>query len=109
MFYANVNFPKGFKWGVATAAYQIEGAFNEDGKGESIWDRFCHIPGNIYNNDTGDIACDHYHRYKEDVRLMKELDIPSYRYSISWSRIFPLGYGDINQKGLDFYKRLTGE
>ncbi|NLD49628.1 MAG: beta-glucosidase [Clostridiaceae bacterium] len=104
---SKVLFPKDFIWGTATAAYQIEGGFNEDGKGESIWDRFSHTPGKIHNRDTGDTACDHYHRYEEDIILMKQLGIQSYRYSISWPRIFPDGKGKINQKGLDFYLRLT--
>ncbi|HHV29268.1 GH1 family beta-glucosidase [Acetivibrio mesophilus] len=102
-----INFPKDFIWGSATAAYQIEGAYNEDGRGESIWDRFSHTPGNIENGHTGDIACDHYHRYEEDIKIMKEIGIKSYRFSISWPRIFPEGTGQPNQKGLDFYKRLT--
>jgi beta-glucosidase len=100
-------FPDEFIWGVATSSYQIEGAWDEDGKGESIWDRFCHKPGNIHNNDTGDIACDHYHRWLEDVHLMEELGIPAYRFSISWPRIFPKGTGVVNQAGLDFYNGLV--
>jgi beta-glucosidase len=104
-----VSFPRGFTWGCATASYQIEGAWNEDGKGESIWDRFSHTPGSVMNGDTGDVACDHYHRYKEDVALMKELGLQSYRFSISWPRIFPDGKGAVNQKGLDFYSRLVDE
>jgi beta-glucosidase len=103
------NFPRGFLWGTATSAYQIEGAWNEDGKGESIWDRFAHTPGKIRNGDTGDIALDHYHRYKEDVRSIKSLGAKSYRFSISWPRIFPQGTGQPNLKGLDFYERLTDE
>ena len=102
-------FPEGFVWGTATASYQIEGAWNEDGKGESIWDRFAHTPGKIDNGDTGDVAVDHYHRYKEDVRLMKELGAKAYRFSISWPRIFPDGAGASNPKGLDFYNRLVDE
>jgi len=104
-----VDFPNGFVWGCATAAYQIEGAWNQDGKGESVWDRFCHVPGHIRNSDTGDVACDHYHRYREDVRIMKELGIRSYRFSISWPRIFPTGNGSLNHNGLDFYRRLVDE
>jgi beta-glucosidase len=104
---SKIVFPKDFIWGSATAAYQIEGAYNEDGKGESIWDRFSHTPGNVFEGHTGDVACDHYHRYEEDIQLMKELGIKSYRYSISWPRIFPDGKGKLNEKGLDFYKRLT--
>nr|THJ78314.1 beta-glucosidase [Acetivibrio thermocellus] len=104
---SKITFPKDFIWGSATAAYQIEGAYNEDGKGESIWDRFSHTPGNIADGHTGDVACDHYHRYEEDIKIMKEIGIKSYRFSISWPRIFPEGTGKLNQKGLDFYKRLT--
>ncbi|MDZ7672651.1 MAG: GH1 family beta-glucosidase [Halanaerobiales bacterium] len=102
-------FPKDFIWGAAAASYQIEGAYDQDNKGESIWDRFTHQKGNILNNDTGDIACDHYNRYKQDVQLMKEIGLDSYRFSVSWPRIFPKGKGKINQKGIDFYKRLTDE
>lgn len=101
------QFPDGFLWGAATAAYQIEGAWNEDGKGESIWDRFCHSPHKILNGDTGDVACDHYHRMPEDVALMKELGLKSYRFSISWPRVLPEGCGTINAKGLGFYDRLV--
>src|SRR3989337_2679498 len=105
----NVSFPPDFLWGCATASYQIEGAWNEDGKGESIWDRFCHTTDKVLNGDTGDVACDHYHRYKEDVALMKELGLKSYRFSIAWPRVFPQGKGAVNQKGLDFYSRLVDE
>jgi len=104
-----LEFPEGFVWGCATASYQIEGAWNEDGKGESIWDRFCHTPGHIKDGDTGDVACDHYHRYREDVALMKELGLKGYRFSISWPRVFPQGRGQVNPKGLDFYSRLVDE
>jgi beta-glucosidase len=103
------SFPDGFLWGTATASYQIEGAWNEDGKGESIWDRFAHTPGKIKNGDTGDVALDHYHRYKEDVRLIRSLGAGAYRFSISWARIFPEGAGAPNPKGLEFYSRLTDE
>ena len=103
------RFPDGFLWGTATAAYQIEGAWNEDGKGESIWDRFAHTPGKIKDGDTGDMADDHYHRYKEDVQLMKALGAKSYRFSISWPRIFPEGTGAPNPRGLDFCSRLVDE
>jgi len=101
------GFPENFVWGVATSAYQIEGAWNEDGKGESIWDRFCHTHGNIENGDTGDVACDHYHRWRDDVALMASLGIPAYRFSISWPRILPSGTGKVNQVGLDFYNTLV--
>ncbi|OCL25983.1 beta-glucosidase [Orenia metallireducens] len=106
---SRLYFPKDFIWGSATAAYQIEGAYQEDGKGESIWDRFSHTPGKVANGDTGDVACDHYHRYKEDVELMKEIGLDSYRFSISWPRILPKGKGEINQQGLDFYRGLINE
>jgi beta-glucosidase len=101
----NLKFPEGFLWGVASSAYQVEGAYNEDGKGESIWDRFTHIPGKTV--DTGDVSCDHYHRYKEDVELLKYLDVKAYRFSISWTRVFPEGYGKPNVKGMEFYKNLV--
>ena len=104
-----VTFPNDFTFGCATASYQIEGAWDEDGKGESIWDRFSHTPGRIRDGDTGDVACDHYHRYKEDVALMKELGLQGYRFSIAWPRVQPDGKGAINQKGLDFYSRLVDE
>ena len=103
------KFPEGFFWGTATASYQIEGAWNEDGKGPSIWDTYAHTPGNMRNNDTGDVANDHYHRYTEDVQLMKSIGQTAYRFSISWPRIFPNGTGQPNAKGLDFYDRLADE
>ena len=103
------QFPDGFLWGASTASYQIEGAWNEDGKGESIWDRFTHRPYTILNGDTGDVACDHYHRMPEDVALMNELGLNTYRFSISWPRVLPEGYGRVNSKGLDFYDRLVDE
>jgi beta-glucosidase len=102
-------FPADFIWGSATAAYQIEGAALEDGKGESIWDRFSHIPGRIADGNDGDRACDHYHRFGEDLKLMKELGLQSYRFSISWPRVMPEGRGRVNDKGLDFYKRLIDQ
>jgi beta-glucosidase len=102
-----VAFPKGFLWGAATAAYQVEGAWNEDGKGESIWDRFSHTAGNIKNGANGDVACDSYHRYREDIALLKQLNLKSYRFSIAWTRIQPSGRGAANSRGLDYYKRLT--
>src|SRR5215510_2974513 len=103
------EFPQGFFWGTATSAHQIEGAWNEDGKGPSIWDTYAHTPGKIKNGDTGDVANDHYHRYKEDVKLMKNLGATAYRFSICWPRIFPKGTGQPNAKGLDFYSRLVDE
>jgi|AutmiccommuBRH23_1029490.scaffolds.fasta_scaffold00682_3 beta-glucosidase len=103
------QFPPEFLWGVSTSAYQIEGAWNEDGKGESIWDRYSHQPNHVFNNDHGDIACDHYHRMPEDVELLRQLGVTSYRFSISWSRVLPRGVGEVNQKGLDFYNRLVDE
>lgn len=104
-----VTFPAGFEWGTATASYQVEGAVKEDGRGESIWDRFSHTEGRILNGDTGDVASDQYHRYKEDVALMKELGQTGYRFSIAWPRIFPDGTGKLNQAGLDYYNRLVDE
>jgi len=101
------QFPKDFLWGAATAAYQIEGAWNEDGKGESIWDHFCHQPYNVEQGATGDVACDHYHRMPDDVALMRSLGLQAYRFSIAWTRIFPTGRGAVNPKGLDFYDRLV--
>jgi beta-glucosidase len=101
------KFPHNFLWGAASAAYQVEGAWNEDGRGESIWDRFSHTPGNVSNGDTGDIACDHYHRWEEDIALMRQLGLKAYRFSTSWSRVLPTGRGRINPKGLDFYDRLV--
>jgi len=101
------RFPQGFLWGAATSAYQIEGAWNRDGKGESIWDRFAHSPYRVMNGDTGDVACDHYRRMSKDVALMKELGLQTYRFSISWPRILPQGRGAVNEKGLDFYDRLV--
>ena len=98
---------KEFIWGVATAAAQIEGAFDEDGKGLNIWDVFSRIPGTIRNGDRPDVACDSYHQWKEDVKLLKELGVNGYRYSVSWARILPEGKGKLNQKGLDYYRRLT--
>ncbi|CAG0940248.1 beta-glucosidase [Anaerolineae bacterium] len=104
-----LSFPKDFVWGAATASYQIEGAWNEDGKGESIWDRFSHTPGKIENGDMGDVACDHYHHYRDDVALMRRLGLRAYRFSISWSRVLPEGRGAVNLVGLDFYDRLVDE
>src|SRR5882724_393949 len=101
------QFPPGFLWGAATAAYQIEGAYDEDGRGESVWDRFVLAPGKIKNGDTGTVACDSYHRYKDDVAILRALNLKSYRYSIAWTRIQPSGAGPVNQRGLAYYDRLT--
>ena len=103
------GFPNGFRWGTATSAYQIEGATREDGRGASIWDTFARLPGRIHDGDTADIADDHYHRYKEDVALMKALGASTYRFSIAWPRLFPEGSGAPNPKGLAFYDRLVDE
>ena len=104
-----LSFPKDFIWGVAASAYQIEGAWNEDERGVSIWDTFSHLPGKVMNNENGDVAADHYHRWKEDVALMSELGVKAYRFSTAWPRILPEGTGRVNQKGLDFYDRLVDE
>jgi beta-glucosidase len=101
------RFPEGFQWGVATSSYQIEGAVREDGRGESIWDTFAHTPGTTLNGETGDVACDHYHRWPEDVALMADLGIQVYRFSTNWPRIYPTGRGEANVQGLDFYDRLV--
>jgi beta-glucosidase len=106
---ANRQFPAGFVWGAATSSYQIEGAAAEDGKGEGIWDRFSHTPGRVRNGETGDVACDHYHRYREDVALMAQLGLRAYRFSVSWPRVLPDGTGRLNEAGLDFYDRLVDE
>lgn len=103
----NKKFPTDFVWGVATASYQIEGAWNEDGRGESIWDRFSHTPGKVLNGDTGDVACDHYHRWREDLALMKDLGVKAYRFSIAWPRVLPGGSGKINEAGIDYYSQLV--
>ncbi|OGS36008.1 MAG: beta-glucosidase [Elusimicrobia bacterium RIFOXYB2_FULL_49_7] len=102
-----MTFPNGFIWGAAAASYQIEGAASEDGRGETIWDRFAHTPGKVKNGHTGDIACDHYHRYKEDVAIMKQIGLSAYRLSMAWSRLFPSGRGSLNRKGVDFYNKLV--
>src|SRR5688500_3341467 len=106
---AGLVFPPDFLVGSATASYQIEGAVNEDGRGPSIWDTFSREPGRVHAGHTGDVACDHYHRYVEDVALMADLGLASYRYSIAWPRIQPDGTGPVNTRGLDFYDRLTDE
>jgi len=101
------SLPADFLWGAATAAYQIEGAAREDGRGESVWDRFSATPGKVRGGDTGDVACDFYHRYRDDVRLMRELGLDAFRFSIAWPRVFPEGRGKVNTAGLDFYDRLV--
>src|SRR6185369_13714736 len=100
------NFPGNFVWGTATASYQVEGAWDEDGKGESIWDRFAQTPGKVERDENGNIACDQYHRYPEDVKIMQQMGLKNYRFSIGWPRIYPQGRGAINQKGLDHYSRV---
>jgi beta-glucosidase len=102
-------FPEGFSWGTATAAYQIEGAARMDGRGQSVWDTFSRVPGNVQRGDTGDIACDSYHRYREDVALMASLGVNAYRFSISWPRVLPGGRSAVNQKGLDYYRALLDQ
>ncbi len=104
---ANLFFPTDFFWGAATSAYQIEGAWNEDGKGEFIWDRFTHSLGKILNSETGDEACDHYHLWQDDIEVMKEIGLNAYRFSIAWTRVLPEGRGSVNQAGIDFYSRLV--
>ena len=104
---AAARFPKDFLWGTATSSYQVEGAWNADGKGESIWDRNAHTPGRIKDGSNADVSCDQYHRYKEDIAIMKRLNMKSYRFSTSWPRILPEGTGKVNQKGLDYYSRLV--
>ena len=105
----NYRFPDDFVWGAATSAYQIEGSPTADGAGRSIWHRFSHTPENTYLNQTGDVACDHYRRYKDDVALMGELGLNAYRFSIAWGRVYPEGTGRVNKKGIDFYSRLVDE
>jgi len=100
------RFPEGFLWGVATSAYQIEGSVDVDGRGPSIWDTYSHMPGKIDGGGTGDVACDHYRRWREDVDLIASLDVNAYRFSIAWPRIFPTGAGPVEQRGLDHYSRL---
>ncbi|HEX7464167.1 MAG TPA: family 1 glycosylhydrolase, partial [Actinomycetota bacterium] len=103
---STTTFPEGFVWGVATSAYQVEGAVDEDGRGPSIWDTFSRTAGKIRGGHTGDVACDHYHRFEEDVALMAELGVRAYRFSVPWPRIQPDGRGPANQRGLDHYRRL---
>ena len=102
-------FPTDFLWGAASAAYQVEGAWDTDGKGKSNWDEFVRIPGKTFKDTNGDVAVDHYHRYKEDIALMAEMGLKTYRFSVAWTRIFPNGKGEVNQKGIDFYNRLIDE
>ncbi len=102
-----LQFPEGFLWGTATASYQIEGAVSEGGRGESIWDRFSHTPGMVENGDTGDLACDHFHRWEEDLELMADLGVKAYRFSIAWPRVMPYGRGEVNHEGLEFYDRIV--
>jgi beta-glucosidase len=104
-----LTFPPGFVWGAATAAYQVEGAVRADGRGQSVWDTFSHTPGKIRHGDTGDIACDSYHRYREDVALLSSLGLGAYRFSVSWPRVQPGGRGPANQRGLDYYRALVDE
>ena len=106
---SEIVFPKNFFWGTATAAYQVEGAWKEGGKGASIWDRFTHTPEKIKNGDTGDIACDSYHRWDEDIALMRAMNLNSYRFSVSWPRVQPSGSGTVNSKGIDYYSRLVDD
>ncbi len=101
-----MGFSEKFVWGAATSSYQIEGAPDEDGKGLQIWDVYCKEPGRIFGGHTGDVACDHYHLYQDDVAMMKAIGLKAYRFSISWARIMPDGFGRIEQKGIDFYSRL---
>lgn len=101
------KFPEGFLWGAATSAYQVEGAWAEDGKGESVWDRYAHAGGRVARGETGDVACDHYHRMPQDAALMKDLGLRAYRFSIAWTRVLPEGTGRADAKGLDFYDRLV--
>ena len=103
------DFPQNFLWGAASAAYQVEGAWNEDGKGPSNWDIYVRNPGSTFKGTNGDVAVDHYHRYKEDVALMAEMGLKAYRFSIAWSRIFPQGRGEVNEAGLKFYDNLINE
>ena len=104
-----IEFPQNFIWGTSTSAYQIEGAWNLYGKGPSVWDAFCMIPGKTKNGETGEVACDHYHKFKDDIRMMKEMGLKVYRFSISWSRIMPSGRGEVNEAGVQFYNDLIDE
>ena len=102
-----LTFPPGFVWGAATAAYQIEGAARDDGRGPSIWDAFCRVPGKVAGGHTGDVACDHYHRFRDDVRLMAGLGLDAYRFSVAWPRVQPDGSGPADPRGIGFYDRLV--
>jgi beta-glucosidase len=104
---ASVRFPEGFEWGAATAAYQIEGAVREDGRGQSIWDVFCRQPGRVQGGDSGEVACDHYHRWQDDIALMQRIGLSTYRFSVAWPRVLPFGAGEVNEAGLAFYERLV--
>lgn len=104
-----MSFPKDFLWGVATASYQVEGAYQEDGKGRSVWDDFCATPGKVSHGDTGNVACDHYHRFRDDISMMAKLGVKNYRFSISWPRLLPQGIDTPNEKGLRFYDELIDE
>ena len=103
----SLEFPSGFLWGASTSAYQIEGATSEDGRGECIWDIHARLPGRTNNGDTGEPACDHYHRWPEDLALLKRLGVGAYRFSVAWPRVLPRGRGAVNDKGLDFYDRVV--
>lgn len=103
------EFPKDFLWGASTSAHQIEGAYKEDGKGLGIWDALTQEPGHVAHGENGNTACGHYHRWREDIKLMKEIGLKNYRFSISWPRVLPNGIGEVNEKGLDFYKCLVDE
>src|SRR6516225_9262501 len=102
-----IMFPENFAWGASTSSYQIEGAVDADGRGKSIWDTFSHSPGRTKNGDTGDVACDHYHRWAEDIEWLARGDFNAYRFSTAWPRILPSGVGAVEQRGLDFYDRLV--
>ena len=102
-----MSFPENFAWGTAAASYQIEGAAYDDGKGPSVWDMLSRKTGAVYEGNTGDVACDHYHRYAEDVRLLQSMNVKAYRLSVSWPRVLPTGTGTSNERGLDFYERLV--
>lgn len=102
-----IQFPENFVWGVSTSAYQIEGSLDKDGRGPSIWDVMAATPGKIYQGDDASIACDSYNRYEEDIQLMKELGVKAYRFSVSWPRIYPNGFGEVNRQGIEHYKRMV--